>query len=273
MATEKQNKRPIPPVDHSGHRKRLKKRAELEGLEHFEPHNLLELLLFYTIPRADTNDTGHRLLDEFGSFAGVLDASPQALMRVHGVGRETALFLSMLPAVFRMYVQSQTNDYRGLKNLDEAVDILFPKFTGVDHELLYMLCLDSGNRVKRCVLLAEGNQLKVELDVRRILTEVIISNASSVILAHNHPSGDLKPSVGDHRATKIVADALQTIDVPLVEHFVFAQNRFMPLSTDSRFSSSFGTAFRSTYRTDPSADSWVGEIESKKMTYKKQKGK
>ena len=120
MATEKQNKRPIPPVDHSGHRKRLKKRAELEGLEHFEPHNLLELLLFYTIPRADTNDTGHRLLDEFGSFAGVLDASPQALMRVHGVGRETALFLSMLPAVFRMYVQSQTNDYRGLKNLDEA---------------------------------------------------------------------------------------------------------------------------------------------------------
>ena len=145
MATEKQNKKPIPPVDHSGHRKRLKKRAELEGLEHFEPHNLLELLLFYTIPRADTNDTGHRLLDEFGSFAGVLDASPQALMRVHGVGRETALFLSMLPAVFRMYVQSQTNDYRGLKNLDEAVDILFPKFTGVDHELLYMFRYAFGN--------------------------------------------------------------------------------------------------------------------------------
>ncbi len=270
---ENRNKKAIPPVDHSGHRQRLKRRAELEGIDHFEPHNLLELLLFYTIPRADTNETGHRLLEEFGSFAGVLDASPQALMKVYGVGRETAFFLNMLPSVFRMYTQSQVLDSRELNDLDEAVELLTAKFTGVDREMLYMLCLDSGNRIKRCVLIAEGDQSNVQLDTRRIVSEALISGASSVILAHNHPSGELKPSAGDYNATIKIGEVLQGVDIPLVEHFIFAKDHFLPLSTDSRFSACFGSAYRSTMKKEMEEVSWTGEIERKKLTYRKDKNK
>lgn len=244
MKKEKKSLHNTPPVDHSGHRQRLKSRVQKDGLANFEMHNILELLLFYTIPRADTNEIGHRLLQEFGSFANVLNATPEALMRVHGIGRESALFLHMLPQVFRIYEESARKTERKVKDLSDIANYISPYFVGLEKEVLYVVCLNAKNVIIKSICTAEGHSSQVDADIRRIVSEVLNCNAAGVVLAHNHPSGILQPSTDDYKTTRRIADALNAIDVPLLDHLIFAEDRFEPLSKDIRFNSVFGTAFR-----------------------------
>lgn len=245
MRADQNTKNAMPAVDHSGHRKRLRKRAQTEGIENFEMHNLLELLLFYTIPRADTNELGHRLLDYFGSFSAVLDAQPQELMQVHGVGPETAQFLSLLPTVFRIYMNEKSEPVKKINDIEEVMDVFVPHFVGQKKEMLYMVCIQAGNKVGKCICLAEGTGSEVDIDTRRIVLEAINANAIGVVLAHNHPSGNAKPSTADRIATVRIANALNAVDIPLLEHFVYVDGRYTALSEDVRFVSYFGDAFRS----------------------------
>ncbi|MBE6812582.1 MAG: hypothetical protein E7523_06840 [Ruminococcaceae bacterium] len=244
MKTSRNEKQSVSAVDHSGHRKRLRKRAAMEGIAHFEPHNLLELLLFYPIPRADTNDTAHRLLDTFGSFSAVLDASCEDLKRVHGVGAETAQFLTMLPEVFRIYLKDKEDSPKKMKHVEEITQVLMPLFVGQKREVLYMVCLQAGNTIGKCIEIAEGSGTEVALQTRRIVSAAILSECVGVVLAHNHPSGQAKASNADYAATAHIANVLNAVDIPLIEHFVFADGRFTALSTDSRFVPFFGSAFR-----------------------------
>ena len=240
---EKQ-KKPSQPVDHHGHRQRLKRRAALEGIDSFEAHNLLELLLFYTIPRADTNETGHRLLESFGSFSAVLDASPEALMRVDGVGPETAQFLHMLPAVFRYYESCKYEMHKRINDVDQLMNSLISKFVGQTNESLFMVCLDCNCAISKCICLAQGQMDKVQVDPKLVATEALSVNAKGVFLAHNHPSGTAKPSSADYSGTKAVANVLNLVDIPLVEHYVIADGRAIPLSKDVRFKSFIGSEYR-----------------------------
>ena len=260
MNTKRNAKQSIPATDHSGHRQRLRKRAAMEGIANFEPHNLLELLLFYTIPRADTNETGHRLLERFGSFAGVLEASEEDLMQVHGVGPESARFLHMLPEIFRIYMQEKSEPPKKIGNVREMTDMLAPLFVGLKTEMLYMVCIQAGNSVGRCVLLAEGRADAVELPVRRVVSEALLSECVGVVLAHNHPSGLAKASFDDYDATVRIANALNAIDVPLIDHLIFADGRFEALSNDSRFAPYFGTAYRTTQKKYTEQSAKMGKI-------------
>lgn len=248
MKTSSKEKSKVPACDHSGHRKRLRKRAATEGIANFEPHNLLELLMFYTIPRADTNETAHRLLTTFGSFSNVLDASCEDLMRVHGVGPETAQFLHMLPDVFRLYMKCKDVASRKIEQVEDVTQMLFPLFVGKNSEVLYMVCLQAGNTIGRCVEIAEGTSTQVAAQARTIVREALLSGCVGVILAHNHPSGQAKGSNADYAATVHIANALNAVDVPLVEHFVFADGRFTALSEDSRFLPYFGDSYRTISR-------------------------
>ena len=234
------------PVDHSGHRKRLKARVLNEGLDHFETHNLLELLLFYTIPRADTNETGHRLLSRFGSFSNVLDASVEALQTVPGVGHETALFLHMLPSVFRRYEDSKNRMQKNsLKSIDEAGDYMATKFVGQTEELFYALLLDDSNCIRGCHCIARGSVNSVNINIRKLVTCAVTSDATSVVLGHNHPSGTMRPSADDLLTTKRIINAMNIIGVSVLEHYIYSGDRYSPLSEDDRFIAHFANGFRS----------------------------
>ncbi len=248
MKTSSNEKNKVPAVDHSGHRKRLRNRATKEGIANFEPHNLLELLMFYTIPRADTNETAHRLLRTFGSFSNVLDASREDLLRVHGVGPETAQFLNMLPDVFRAYMKDKGVAPRKIEQVEDVTQILFPLFVGQKREVLYMVCLQAGNTIGRCVEVAVGTATQVAMQARTIVGEALLADCVGVVLAHNHPSGQAKGSNADYAATVHIANALNAVDIPLVEHFVFADGRFTALSEDSRFLPYFGDSYRTISR-------------------------
>lgn len=141
---------------HDGHRERLKARYLEHGLDNFNDINVLELLLFYAIPRADTNLIAHELLNRFGSLSGVLEASIQELQNVSGIGENSALLLSLIPQVSRRYMIDKTKPQKKINSASAAGKYFMPIFMYERDEVLYMLCLDSQKCVICCQLISRG---------------------------------------------------------------------------------------------------------------------
>ena len=214
---------------HSGHRDRLKKRFLEEGLEHFDDHQVLELLLFYCIPRQDTNPIAHALLKHFGSFAQVMEATPAELQKVEGVGAAAATFLSLLNDFTRYYSVSRATEGVILTTVEQCGHYMMPFFYGRRNETVYILCLDAKCKVLCCKEVGEGSINSAAVPIRRIVELALGANATSVILAHNHPSGMAIPSGEDHLTTARLAAALASVDIELVDHLVVADEDFVSM--------------------------------------------
>ncbi|MDY3617875.1 JAB domain-containing protein [Agathobaculum sp.] len=217
---------------HDNHRERVFKKFEEYGLDAFEDYQALELLLFYSIPRKDTNETAHRLKNTFGSLSGVFDASYEALLQVEGVGGRTAALVCLLrelaARVEKDRARVQQNSIR--LTTPELIGAYFvPQFTGAAEERLLAAYLDNAGRVLRCTTVGVGNVNRVSLNMRGILESACLLKAAGVALAHNHPGGDVSPSAEDIELTKRVADGLRLADIQLVEHVIVAGDRFNPI--------------------------------------------
>ncbi len=212
---------------HDGHRQRLKNRFLSEGLDNFEELQVLELLLFYCIPRQDTNPVAHRLLEHFGSFAQVMEAAPEELKKVPGIGDSVATYLSLLTAAGRYYgVKQQNADVNILSDLESCGKYLTPYFRSRRNETVFLLCLDAKCKVLCCKEVGEGSVNSAAVPIRRIVETALGVNATTVILAHNHPSGIAIPSGEDIQTTQRVAAALNTVDIILADHIVVADEDF-----------------------------------------------
>ena len=141
---------------HEGHRERVKRRFRQEGLDSFSDIQALELLLFYVIPRVDTNPIAHALLDHFGSLSQVLEASPEELMKVPGIGENAAVFLTLIPQMGRFYMVDRANHVKVLPTLEQCADYLVPHFFGRKLETVFILCLDAKCKLLCCKELGEG---------------------------------------------------------------------------------------------------------------------
>lgn len=214
---------------HDGHRQRLKTRFLQEGLEHFDEHQVLELLLFYCIPRQDTNPIAHALLEHFGSLTQVMEASPSELQKVKGMGESSAAFLSLLNSFCRYYQINRASSAVILNTLEECGRYLMPFFYGRRNETVYLLCLDAKCKVLSCKEVGEGSVNSASVPIRRIVEMALGSNATSAILAHNHPSGIAVPSAEDQLTTKQLAVALAAVDITLVDHMVIADEEFVSM--------------------------------------------
>lgn len=208
---------------HDGHRERLRKRFQEEGLDGFEDHQILELLLFHVIPRGDTNTTAHRLMNRFGSLSAVLEADPKDVATVEGIGEKGAAFLAMIPHVTRRYFYDRVLRDRPKLNSSEAVaDYLIPLMAGRPEEVFYVLCLDTQCRVVYPALISEGTVKEAAVYPRHVVKEAIRHRAASVILAHNHPAGTAKPSQQDHNLTRLLIQALGPLDIKVLDHIIVA---------------------------------------------------
>ena len=127
---------------HDGHRQRLKERFLKEGLDNFNELQVLELLLFYCIPRQDTNPIAHALLDRFGSLAQVLEAPASELLKVPGIGEGTATFLPLMSSLCRYYLVHRTSSNVILSTIEQFGNYLLPFFCGRRNEVVYLLCLE-----------------------------------------------------------------------------------------------------------------------------------
>ncbi|MBO4423769.1 MAG: DNA repair protein RadC [Clostridia bacterium] len=209
-----------------GHRERLKTRFRTEGLDNFNDINALELILFYAVPRSDTNPLAHRLLDRFGSFSAVLDADYDDLMEVRGVSDHTATYLKLLPEAARYYQSSKITEKTELATLSDIGEFLVRKYVGVIKETVYMLLLDN----KRCLIgvekLHEGSVSSAAVSVRKMAEIALKKRAAAIVIAHNHPSGLAVPSPDDIMATRNFKQALDTLEIEFIDHFVVAENKY-----------------------------------------------
>lgn len=214
---------------HDGHRERLRERFRREGLDNFDELYVLELLLFYCIPRVDTNPLAHRLLDHFGSLTGVLDASPQELEKVAGVSQNTSTFLSLITQVGRYYQVKRSEPGEILRTIEQCGNYLVPYFFGRENETVFMLCLDAKCKVLCCKKVGEGSVNSANIPIRRVVELALGANATTVVLAHNHPSGLAIPSADDVQTTHRVAAALEAVEITLADHIVVSRDDFVSI--------------------------------------------
>ena len=214
---------------HSGHRQRLKDRFRREGLDNFDELYVLELLLFYCIPRADTNPLAHRLLDHFGSLTAVLDASVEELEKIDGLGKNASTFLSLITQVGRYYQVKRSEPGEILRTLEQCGNYLVPYFFGRERETVFILCLDAKCKVLCCKMVGEGSVNSANIPIRRVVEIALNANATTVVLAHNHPSGLAIPSADDIQTTYKVASALNAVEITLADHIVVSKDDFVSI--------------------------------------------
>lgn len=212
---------------HRGHRKRVKERYLKEGLDSFEDHQVLELLLFYAIPMKDTNELAHRMIKEFGSLAMLFEAHPHEIARRCGVTENIAILISLIPSLSRRYFQARWGDKPVLNSSQKAGEYSVGLFAGRTYEVFYILCLDTQNRVIHAALVHEGTINEAPVYPRIIVETALRYQAHSVILAHNHPGGSLNPSKADLDVTERIKAALNPIDIKVIDHIVVAGDRYI----------------------------------------------
>ena len=212
---------------HDGHRAKMRQRFLKGGLENFADHEALELLLYYAIPRRDTNPIAHALMERYGSLSAVLAAPVDDLKKVEGVGESAAVLLKMIPQLTQKARLAETE--RVLNSSDRAGTFLLELLAGQTHEVVYVLCLDRKGKLITYKRLGEGGISSAGLDIRKLVECAILSSASAVVLAHNHPSGIALPSPEDYVATDRVKAALATIGVELVDHIIIADREFVSM--------------------------------------------
>ena len=208
------------------HRERVRKRFLQEGLEHFEQHNQLELLLFYAIPQRDTNGIAHDLIQRFGSISRVMDASVEELITVDGIGERAAVLLKLVPALARSYTLDHLGKVRTFQTDEELKEYLLALYTGCTKERVYLLLFDNRDTLLRTVQIGEGDLTAALFSTREIVQQVLLYNKTTkVILSHNHPVGLALPSHADQTATDEIQRALSSVEVTLYDHIIVSGNR------------------------------------------------
>ncbi len=217
---------------HAGHRRRLTERFMNCGDGALEDHELLELMLGYAIPRCNTNDTAHRLLNEFGGLYGILEADPIRLRSVEGIGRRSCEFLKLLEVFLYRAEMSRKQDLAKRPLLNELHTIgsfLCDHYRIIHTESPVAVFLDSSGRLIKLLPLAVGGKASATVDPYYLTVEAVKHDARGVVLAHNHPSGSTDPSYDDIAFTKLAESTLRAVRITLLEHIIVSGDVFRPI--------------------------------------------
>lgn len=221
---------------HKGHRERLRERFRENGLKAFSDIEAIELLLFYALPRCNTNEIAHKLLKRFGSFKAVMEADISELKLVEGVGENAAMLIRLVSETNARYLSSERSGGRNvLRSTEAAGEYLKPLFAYAKDELAFALSINSAGGIIHCHQLANGMINRVEFSARQIVEIAIRDNCAYMILAHNHLSDVALPSRADASATKLITDTLASIGVCLVDHIIVSGDEYVSMRESGYF--------------------------------------
>lgn len=212
---------------HNKHRERVRERYLKEGIDSFEPHQALELILFYAIARKDTNELAHKLLDKFGSLNGVFGASPKELMSVDGIGEGTAVFLNLFSQIRRKCELDEIKKPKCILTSCEAGEFCKKLFLGRLYECFFMIALNGKNEVVNYEKISEGTLNEVNIQPRKVVSFALQNNAAKIIIAHNHPGGIVMPSQDDIDSTGMLKQALKIIGVEMSDHIIVSGSQYV----------------------------------------------
>ena len=225
---------------HEDHRQRVRERFLSAGLASFPAHNVLELLLFYSIPRRDTNEVAHRLLDHFGgSLTGVLEAPVEELCKVQGIGEHSAVLITLIFQMVKRYLSEQSSNKISFSSAEDFRRHVSSLFLGCKNEAAYLLCLNNTGQLLSSCAVSLGTKNAVALDDRTLLETAFIHNATKVVLAHNHPNGLAAPSSNDIQRTKAAAQLFRMVDISLLDHLIIAAGECFSMANHPKFSHLF----------------------------------
>ncbi|MBQ6263915.1 MAG: RadC family protein [Clostridia bacterium] len=224
---------------HENHRARVRERYFAGGFENMDDRAVLEMLLFYCIPRKDTNPVAKLLLDTFGSLSGVLEASPDDLRSLKGIGDNAAAFLTMLPQVCKRYMTGTlTEKSLWLDDSDSVSQFIKSSFLAEKNEKFMLLCFDGAGRLTNTSE-TQGEKGQVIPDFTDLLDFSKRCRAKTVIIAHNHPDGVASPSRDDVTSTESLISAFKKNGIILADHFIAGVDGILSMRSTGRFNSLF----------------------------------
>lgn len=215
---------------HDGHRERLRTRFRESTLDNFAPHEALELLLSYCIPKRDVNPLAHQLIDRFGSFSQVLDAAPEELEKVAGIGSYSATFLRLVAQTAGYYQRDKFQKRQRLLTAAAMGRYCTSLFLNDTVEKLYIISLNIHGVLLNHTLICTGSLDELVIYAREVVNAALRSNAYAVALTHNHPGGSLSPSAMDVQTTMEIRSALNAIDIPLLDHIIVGGGRYSSMT-------------------------------------------
>lgn len=211
---------------HAGHRTRLKERFLKEGLDSFSTHEVVELMLFYAIPQRDVNEIAHKLVERFGSLAGLLEASIEDIQEVGGIGLHAATMFKAVSAITRRYALERGSAETRYTSIGQIGRFLVNNYIGVTIEQAYLMLFDSSMKLLDTVKVGDGVVNSVSITPRIIIEHAVKRNAAAVVLAHNHPGGIAMPSEEDIALTIRMRQILSACNITLIEHFIVADKLY-----------------------------------------------
>lgn len=211
--------------EHKGHRSRIRQRVRKEGLDHFQPHQVLEYALTFVIPYKDVNLLAHKLINKFGSFSGVLEADEDDLAEVEGMGEVSAHFLANILKVYHYYEQDKAKKSVVIKNALEVYKYVRQFLQDKLVEEMYMVCLTPKNKVVCVEKIAEGSSCEASVSMRNIIEKMGRVKVSNVVIAHNHPKGKAEPSKDDDKFTKALVTSLAINGCHLLDHIIIGEEK------------------------------------------------
>lgn len=217
----------------------MRGRFQKEGLSGFEEHQALELLLFYAIPRKDTNELAHLLLQKFGSIKRLFSADIADIMNIPGIGEQAATLLKLVPEISTKYWLNDTAEEISLTSIASAAHYVKTLLFGKPLEHFYILCLDSAYRIKSAELLSRGTPSETPVYIRHITEAVIRSGVDKVLVAHNHPGGNPEPSQKDIQVTLQIAAAMEALQIEFIDHIIVSDHDYYSFAAQQLIRSHF----------------------------------
>jgi DNA repair protein RadC len=209
-----------------GHRKRLQEKFTTAGIEALHEYEALELLLTYVIRRQDVKPQAKALLEKFGSLKGILDAEIDDLEKVSGIGGRSALLLRLIKEIASLYLKQRALEKKQVSCTTELLDFCRTKMGGKKDEEFCVIYLDAQNQIIEFETIQKGIVNQAVVYPRQVLERALKKKASAIILAHNHPSGHVRPSDADIRLTKSIQETAKVLDILVHDHIIIGENRF-----------------------------------------------
>lgn len=214
----------------------MKQKFLQNGFDHdAPPHEVLEMLLFFCVQRKDTNQLAHQLINKYGTLCAVLDAPVNELIQFEGITENNVVLLKMIMPVARFYNYEKRNQSISFNNHDEIGDFLMGQFEGFVDEHFCVLALGSNGDMLRFKCIADGDPASVGVSTRDLIKMAIDTGCSSMVIAHNHPSGVALPSAPDVELTKMIAAALSHVNVRLIDHIIVTDGDYVSMAQSERY--------------------------------------
>lgn len=214
---------------HNNHRKRLRKRYIREGIDNFEDHEVLEMLLHYTRKYVDTNETAHRLINDIGSFSGVLDADLSELTKVNGIGERSATFLKLMRAFLDYYISEKKERVTHFRTIQFVAEYCIGQYRNVIEETHSVMLFDVSDKLLGFEKLHNSSIFDVDSLIKELGKYVFSYNANGFIIVRNTMDDNLSPTLEEMEACYEISNFFQKFNRKLYEYFIISKGKYLPV--------------------------------------------